>query len=331
MTTETNQVGESLAFHHVADLARRLGGYITIYDLETTTFRGFSNFGIMEVSCFTVMPDGRGMKYGSLINPERNISPEASAVTGLTDRDVIKAETWGKRYAELFVRLANDHWLGGFNNQTFDNHAVKDMNKRYGHPIEEFKKTFDVLRLHKALSGTKSRRGNLAEVAELYGVKPRGALHRAAADVALTLETLNAIIELYGIDAVVEQIQPKQDGAFDRLTAQAVAKYVKSKKSVSLEQLAKDFGKETQAASFEVSKAIDERLVDPNVFAVQEAQDWLSEALLEVESELLLAGRLRPLHDALLAQGPDKNLLDYVQLRVALVRAGLAWASLKPQ
>lgn len=331
MTTQNNAVDESLVFHHVTDLARRLGGNITVFDLETTTFRGRSNFGIMEVACFTVLPDGRGMKYGSLINPERDVSPEASALTGLKNRDLIHAETWGKRYAQLFVRLAADHWITGFNNQAFDCHAVKDMNKRYGHPIEEFEKSFDVMRLHKALSGTKSRKGNLEETAALYGVKPRGALHRAHADVALTLELLNALIELYGLDAVAELILPKQEGAFDRLTAQAVAKYVKSKKTVSLEQLAQDFGKEPLAASFEVSKAIDERLVDANVFAVQESQAWLDEALLEIDTDVLLGGRLRPLHDTLLARAPRKELVDYVQLRVALLRAGLQWASLKPQ
>ena len=328
MTKETNQVDDTLAFYNVTDLARRLGGHITVFDLETTTFRGQSNFGIMEVACFTVTTQGPGLKFGSLINPERSISPDASRITGLTTRDVIGAETWGKRYAGLFAKLAQEQWLTGFNSKTFDCYAVKDMGKRYGHPIEEFKKAFDVKDLNRILSAGKIK-GSLEAVAAQYGVYPRGALHRAGADVALTLELLNAIIEVYGLDAVCELILPKQEGTFDKLSAHAVARYVKSRKKISLEQIATAFGKDTEAVSFEISKAIDERLIDASLFASPEAQAWLDEALPEVDAAVLTDGRLRPLYDALAASAPKAGMFDYIQLRVALLRAGLTWSSLK--
>lgn len=323
---------ESLVFYHVAELARRLGGHITIYDLETTTFRGRPNFGIMEVACFMVTPQGPGLAFDSLINPERSIEPKVSELTGLTNRDVMRAETWGKRYASLFARMAKEQWVAGFNNKTFDNPAVIDMSVRYGPKIERFEKTFDVRELHLTLSASKSRKGNLEETAALYGVFPRGHLHRAKADVALTLELLNAIIDVYGLDAVCELILPKAADAYDRLTAQAIARYVKSSKrqSVTLEALSQAFGKDVSTVSFELGKAIDERLVDPEVFAHSDAQAWLEQALLEVNTEVLTAGKLKPLHDALAADAQAAGLLDYVQLRVALLRAGLDWASLKP-
>lgn len=326
--TDTNT--DTPKFQYVVELARRLGRHILVFDLESTTFRGRANFGITEVACCMVLTHGNALSFGSLINPERTIDPAVVELTGITNAAVAKAETWGKRYAALFQQMARDHWVTGFNNRTFDEPAVKDMNLRYGKPIEKFEYSFDVRLLHLTLSGSKSRKGNLPDTAALYGVKPRGDLHRANADTILTLELLNAIIEVYGLDAVCELILPPAEGAVDRLTPQSIAKYVKSRKSVTVEALAKDFSKDAKAVSFEVGKAIDERMVDPAVFAVQSAQDWLDQALMEVDAELLLEGKLRPLHDMLAQKPNSEGQLDYVQLRIALLRAGLEWASLKP-
>lgn len=326
----TEPTADTPKFEHVIELARRLGRHILVFDIESTTFRGRANFGITEIACCMVLTHGNALSFSSLINPERPIDPAVVALNGITNADVAAAETWGKRYAGLFQQMARDHWVTGFNSRTFDEPAVKDMNLRYGKPIEKFEYSFDVRQLHLTLSGSKSRKGNLADTAASYNVKPRGDLHRANADTILTLELLNAIIEVYGLDAVCELILPPAEGAVDRLTPQAIAKYVKSRKAVTLEVLAKDFSKDTQAVSFEVGKAIDERMVDPVVFAVQSAQDWLDQALMEVEADLLLGGRLRPLHDRLAQHPHSEGQLDYVQLRIALLRAGLNWASLKP-
>ncbi len=321
---------EEPIFDKVAELAQRLGRPIAVYDLEATTFRGRANFGITEVWCFVVTPQGPGVSFGSLINPERGIDLQVQQLTGITQDMVRKLETWGAKYADLFSKFAQGQvWVCGFNNSTFDNPAVKDMNARYGKPIEEFQYSFDVRRLHLKLSGAKSAAGGLEETAHRYGVKARGGLHRAQADVILTLELLNAVIELYGLDAVQNLVEPKPRGAPDKLSAAAVAKYVKSRATVTVEALAEAFQKDAKTVSFEVGKAIDERMVDPRVFACQSAQEWLEGALAELPTELLEQGKLRPMHDSLRAAGaPDE--LDYVQLRVGLAAAGLTWTSLKP-
>ncbi len=317
-------------FYLVADLARRLGRHITIFDLEATTFRGRPNFGITEVACFTVTPAGPGVAYQSLINPERTISPEASKLTGITQAMVRNEPVWGEKYAPWFQRLATESYLAGFNSATFDLPAVREMNERYGQPIEEFLYTFDVREMHLKLSGAKSRSGKLGDVAELYGVKPSGDLHRAMADVVLTLEILHRIIEVYGLETVLAYILPKKDDAVDKLTAASVAKFVKGKSQVSLTDLAKAFATEERLASFEVGRAIDERLVDPNVFANDSAQEWFAQALMELDTDTLVSGRLKPIYEALSADCPDRGYLDYVQLRIALSRANLGWGSLKP-
>lgn len=317
-------------FYLVSDLVKRLGKPVTIFDLETTTFRGRPNFAIIEVACFTVTAAGPGIAYSSLIDPEKLIEPKVEELTGITQAMVKGKETWGQRWAQWFETLAVQSWIAGFNSDTFDVPAVIELNARYGHPVAAFPLSFDVRELHLKLSGSKSRKGKLEEVAAAYGVKPSGALHRAMADVILTLETLHRIIDVYGLDAVCEVILPKRADAVDKLSAVAISRYVKGKPRVTSAELAKAFATEERLVGFEVGKAIDERMVDPDVFANDSAQAWFSQALVELDTDLLVSGRLKPIQEALVQEAPDKSWVDYVQLRIALLRAGLSWASLKP-
>lgn len=320
----------SLVFNHVTALAVRLGAPILVFDLEGTTFPGRDNFAITEVACFIAMPEGPGVAFDSLFNPERPIDPRASELTGLTNAMLRGKPTWGQSYAQLFARMAKDLWVTGFNNTTCDCPAVIQMNRRYGVPLERFDRTFDVRELHLKLSGSKTRRGKLIEVAEIYGVKPKGNLHRAEADTVLTLETLNAIIGLYGLDSVCNLILPAPEGAVDKLTTQAVVRYVKSRKRVDVQELAKEFRQDHALVCFEVSKAIDERLVDADKFVDEAAQLWLQGALVELDLDVLSDGRLTVMHAALERDCPTPAFLNHVQLRIALLRAGMSWNSLKP-
>lgn len=327
----TKETSPSLRFAWLAELARRLERPILVFDLESTTFRGRANFGITEIACLVFTPKGHALSMGTLINPERTIDAKVVELNGITQADVRSAENWGVRYSKFFATQAVDMWVCGYNSDTFDVPAVKDMGTRYGHPVVDFPYSFDVRKLHLILSGAKSRKGKLNEVAAMYNVHPDGKLHRATADTFLTADLLNAIIQTHGIEAVLEQILPKEEAAFDKLTAAAIARYVqKAKGPVTVEALASAFAKEPSQVTFELGKAMDERLLDPRVFESQSAQQWLDDALPEVDTDLLSGGRLRPLHDALLQQSPPPGALDYVQLRIALLRAGLSWNSLKP-
>lgn len=340
-------------FNHVIALAQRLERHILVYDLEATTFRGRPNFGITEVSCFVVSPAGAGVTFGDLIDPERSIEPRVEVLTGITHEMVKGQQTWGAKYAALFTRLAaGECWVCGFNNSTFDDPAVLDMNRRYGQPTDEFMRTFDVRRLHLRLSGAKGSAGTLAVIAALYGVTPRGALHRAAADVALTLELLNAVIAKYGVEAVVQAVLTPKASPAKPAGAKAAAvgaspspspppvaprerplhplvQATAGKEFVTLPELATAMNKELRAVSFEVGKAIDERLIDPRVFANATAQDWLEQAFLALEPQVLTQGKLKPVLDGLSALNPAEPV-DYVQLRIGMLRAGLSWSSLSP-
>lgn len=320
---------EQLNFSNIAKLAKALGTHITCFDLEATTFRGKANFGITEVACLTVTTDARVLTYAAIINPERKIDPAVVDLTGLTQEMVDKGELWSLRYAEHFEKLAKDYWVFGFNNKTFDEPAVADINRRYGRPIPGFARSFDVRQLHLVLSAATSKKGKLAEVAAFYGVPLPTTLHRAAADVMLTANVLERILDVYGHDAVLAQIRDKPKDAKDKLSAIAIARYVKSKAKVTLSDLEVAFKADIADISFEVGKAIDEGLVDPERFAVEPVIAWVSDALVEIDPDVLMTGKLKPIYLELKKSSQGIPGIDYVQLRIALSRAGISWSSKK--
>lgn len=319
-------------FQRVSELAACLKKPVAVYDLEATTFRGQANFGITEVACFVVYPQGPGVTFSSLIDPERPISADAERLTGITQKMVSGQQTWGVRYAGLFKQMAEGQcYVTGFNNSTFDNAAVRDMNARYGQPFDEFRLSFDIRRLHLSLHGLKSQAGSLVEVATAYGIQARSDAHRAMADVLMTLETLNAIIELFGVDEVVQEIQKsKGKRSVKALNQTNLVKYVNDKSGASIDELVERFGKDKGAVSFELGKAIDERQLDPLRIQDVSVVTWTVDALGRVREESFDGGRLKPIFEELQTMGAPAGL-DYIQLRVALLQAGRTWASLKPK
>lgn len=356
----------TILFNHIACLAQHFGKHVAIYDLECTTFRGRPNFGITELSCFFVSPEGECATVGSLVNPEHPIDARVVTLTGITQKMVAGQPTWGHQYARMFSNMAEGEcWVAGFNNASFDNPAVMEINHRYGKPIKAFKHTFDVRTLHLRLSRASSQAGTLAGVAALYGVHPRGELHRAQADVALTAELLNAIIERFGLEAVVAQIEagptsskppvpayaapdvptyalgtlrPPREGAAPSArgpsrsmqVAAALVGFLQDNAFRGLKHLSEALGSDEQSLSYAVGQAIDAGAIAPQAFAVEPAQAWLAQELKLLDPAVLAQGKLRPIHDVLALRSPQGHL-DYIQLRVALLAAGQRWSTFRPQ
>lgn len=341
---------ENLCFTEVVALAQRLQRKIAIYDLEATTFRGRPNFGITEVACFVVTPEGPGVFFSSLINPERAISVDAQRLTGITQPMVANQPTWGEKYAGLFGKMAQGEcYAVGYNNSTFDNPAVVDMNARYGQPIKGFSLSFDVRTLFRKLSnqgGKASQKGTLSEAAERYGVFPRGALHRAAADVALTVELLNALIEVHGFEEVLPLIEaphlPKpvqferglqmpQEPVPKATAAPASTRYVRppaGKLPADPQEAAKAFKENPKGLSFEVGRAIDERRCPAEVFKDESLMPWLNAALADLPEDVFSSGKLKPVFEALATKEAPAGF-DYIQLRIGLLEQGRTWSTLR--
>jgi DNA polymerase III epsilon subunit-like protein len=327
----------TIQFSHVAALAKALDRPITIFDLEATTFRGRSNFGITEVACCSVTLQGNAAIYGHLIDPERAIDAKVSELTGITQAMVRGKETWAKRYAGHFRTLASDHWVGGFNIKTFDCPAVLEINDRYGLPIDEgFPRILDVRNLYLTLEKPESKKGTLVDIADFYGVQPQGELHRAKADVILTLETLDAMVKGYGPQAIIDALTPKATAPKKAVSAggkrdsSAMLVEVASSGEVrTVKELADKLGVELRVAEFELSKAVDDGTVNPLPFVNEATLEWLRTMLGDLPTETLADGRLKPIYAYLSERQPEGMALDYLQLRIGLQDCGLRWSTLK--
>lgn len=325
---------EHLHVQEVVALAMHLQMPIIVFDFETTTLRGRSNFAVWEAAFVAALPAGGALAYDQLMDPQARLDPEVARMCNISDAQLEGKPTYDKVVLPHFAEYAPKSWFGGFNNKTFDIPAAKDMARRFGQPEPDFKQVFDVRQLHHELLGTGSKKGTLQEISQSYGVAPRGALHRAAADAALTMETFDAQLRLYGTAAVLSAMQElnagkkRKQASTGKVNASAVAARVADAERVTLQELAQHFATDARTMSFEVGKAIDERLVRPEVFGAADVQDWLDLSLPLVAVETLKAGKLKPMLDAVSQDAPQG--LDYIQLRVALMRNGIAWNTLKP-
>lgn len=190
----------SIKYDKIAEVARKTNKFVTCFDLETTGLRG-PTCGITDVALVSVSPSGKIAFAQGLVNPEFPISPQASEVTGITDDMVRHEPTWGQKWAPLFKRMADEnHIMVGFNLLTFDVPIVIEQNIRYGVSDTCYRIVSDVRKIYNTVHNQK--KGKLSEVASLYGVSPKGNLHRAFADAVLTFELLESMLENKGISVI---------------------------------------------------------------------------------------------------------------------------------
>lgn len=320
----------------IVELVRRLKRPLTVYDLEGTGFR-CATFGITEVSALTILPDGRAMLYGGLVNPEFPITTKARQLTGITDKMVAGQENWGVRYARHFDKISREHIICGYNINTFDNPAVIDQNARYGITTPKFSGVVDVRRLYQKVANVKNQSGKLVEVAAAYGVQPKGDAHRAAADVIMTAELLEAILAKHGEDVFMELLNGTasrnraRGGDKEDLVSDIVA-HIQVRGFTSFEVMATSLGVTVKDLEFPVCRAIDNALVDAFQFAHAPTRTWLKSALPAFfASQGPFDGKMKPLLDTLSENQPAGAQLSYIQLRVGLLDAGYVWGMLKPQ
>lgn len=318
----------------IADLVRRLNKPLTVFDLEGTGFRGPA-FGITEVAAFSVLPDGRGLLYSSLINPEFPITAQAQKITGITQGMVRDKANWGQKYAQHFDKISREHILSGFNSNTFDIPAVVEQNARYGIVTPKPTSVLDVRRLYLKAAGIKGQTGKLVPVAADYGVFPRGNAHRATADVILTTELLEALLRTYGEEAFMELLNGTPTRNRARSTAPGnlvddIVVHIQVRGFTTYAALALSLGVTVAELEFPLCKAVDNGLVDAFIFAHGPTRTWLKSAIPSLfAGKAAFDGKMKPLLEALSAQQPAGVQLSYLQMRIGLLDAGYVWGMLK--
>ena len=317
---------------NVSRLAKLLGAPIVVYDTETTGLPQQGPVGITEFVGYVFVPSGAVLTYGSLINPELPIQPDAARLTGISQHMVQDKENWGVRYAGNIKQLVElGAYFVGFNNQSFDNKRLEEQGVRYGQPCK-IEKTFDVRKMHLSfVQKPLNSAGKLAQVAGYYGVTAQGDLHRAGADAAMTVEVLDVLIEVFTMDAAIEYVKmvnTEDKGAASKmLTKNNIATFFKRNPDASVQECASYFSKPVDKCLFEISACIDERLIAGLGLRDEAMIQQLLPAIIEAPDEVIKEKKLKAWKEyfQLRALTPD-----YIQIRFALLDANLSWASLKP-
>ncbi len=91
---------------------------ICFFDLETTGV-SITSDKIVEISILKVFVNGEENLKTWLLNPEMKISPQATAVHGITNEKVSDQPTF-KMIAKKIFNFIKDSDLGGFNSNRFD-------------------------------------------------------------------------------------------------------------------------------------------------------------------------------------------------------------------
>ena len=91
---------------------------ICFFDLETTGVN-VAKDKIVEISILKVFPNGNKESKTWLVNPERPIPAETTAVHGITDEKVANEPTFKELSSSIYEMIKGCD-LGGFNSNRFD-------------------------------------------------------------------------------------------------------------------------------------------------------------------------------------------------------------------
>ena len=164
---------------------------ICFFDLETTGIN-ITFDKIVEISILKVFPNGNDKKKTWLVNPEIPISPQATAIHGITDEKVSDKPIF-KSIAKDVYSWIKDSDLGGFNSNRFDIPILAEELLRSGIDFDmKNRQSVDVQTIfHKMEQRT------LTAAYKFYCNKDLKNAHSAEADTLATYEVLKSQLDKY--------------------------------------------------------------------------------------------------------------------------------------
>ncbi len=164
---------------------------LVAFDLETTGI-DVDRDRIVQIAVVRVSPDGRRAALDSLVNPERPIPPQATAVHGIRDEDVRDAPTFAQLRSEV-EEMFKEADLAGFNSIRFDLPLLQAELKRAGGFLDlRGVRHLDAMRIFHAMEPR-----DLSAACRFYCDRELTGAHNALADVNATLDVLDAQLARY--------------------------------------------------------------------------------------------------------------------------------------
>lgn len=164
---------------------------IIFFDLETTG-TDILNDRIVELSLIKIMPDGSEYERTRRINPEIPIPPEATAVHGIKDEDVVNEPKFSQ-IAHSLADIFEGCDIAGFNSNRFDVPMLDQEFQRAGVKFDFTGVRFvDVQTIFH-----KKEQRTLIAAYRFYCGKELEDAHSANADIRATYEVLKSQLDRY--------------------------------------------------------------------------------------------------------------------------------------
>lgn len=167
---------------------------LVIFDLETTGLDLVKD-RVIQLSYIKVYPDGREERGDELINPEKNIDPVITQLTGISNDDVKDKPTFKQLAAKINVVFSGSD-IAGFNSNHFDVPLLAEEFLRAGIDFDFSKsRLIDVQTIFH-----KMERRNLAAAYKFYcgrKMEEDFEAHRADQDTEATYRVLMGELDMY--------------------------------------------------------------------------------------------------------------------------------------
>ena len=189
---DENRDAEPIESGIISDIkALKLPKPIIFFDTETTGL-DVGNDRIVSIAVTKVMPDGEMISKNYLINPIIPISKEASDIHGITN-DMVVDKPKFNQLAKSMYAFIKDCYLGGYNNNYFDNQLLQEEFLRCG--IEY--PPYDVVSIDACSIFKTYEKRDLTSALKFYCDKEMENAHDAMADNNATLEIFLGQIKKY--------------------------------------------------------------------------------------------------------------------------------------
>lgn len=219
------------------------------FDLETSGLNCETD-EIIEIGALKVKEGKVAERFNQLIRPKVPVTPQITAITGITNEMLEKAQPVEKVIPEFILFCRDEIMLG--HNVMFDYKFTKVYAKRYGLPFE--KKGIDTLKIaRKVLPDLESK--SLGALCEHYEIVNQAA-HRAYHDALATAKIYHMLAHFY------EEKYPKLFEPENLIYHQKKVSPATAKQKAYLNELLKyhkiDFNQDMDAMTkSEMSKVID--------------------------------------------------------------------------
>jgi len=188
---------------------------LAVFDIESTGINRRTD-RIIELAIVKLFPDGKRETHEFLLNPERPIPAEATAIHGISDNDVKDCPTFLQKARDVAAVLA-DSDLGGYNILGFDIPLLQEEFNRAGVTFNvENRRIFDAQRIyHKKVPR------DLTAALSYYCNEMHVDAHGARGDVEATLRVMEGQLDRYpdlprDLDGLDEFCNPRDPAWVDR-------------------------------------------------------------------------------------------------------------------